>query len=677
MAPPTMRRLTFLLLATFGMLLLPIPSASAQEPGAVRLTLLSQTPWNSTSERTLTVRFRAENLGEAPIGDLSIGLSLYGRVITRTAYEGSLVADTGFVIDAETFAREGTLEPGLARDFEVTISLDSPGIDPGNSGVYPLKLELRSGFTSLATLRSPVVFLVRQPEQPLALSWMFVLDHPIAFRPDGVFTSTTLEEALAPGGRLEAQIRALLEIATGPSRPAVDVAVSPVLLLQLERMRGGYEVLVDGVVTQVLPGEGGTSLAEQAIADLTTIADASNVRVAALPFSSPELPALLSGGLGRDLGVQLDLGRRVVGDTLQTVPATGILRPPGAVVDEASLGELAGRGISTVVVGPSTVEAPPQPLGFAGPPVAAVGEDGSVDAIVPEPAVATLLQEGLVDEDPVRAAQVVLGEIAAIWQERPGQPRGIAVVLSEDAALPAAFFVPFARAISGAPWVEPMHASVLAATFPATEPSEVAPSIPRSFGATYVEELRQARRRIATYRSTLVDGTDVPDRLDTMLLLAQSRQFLSNPTSGLTFIRHARDTVGAVFDAVALDVISEITLTSSSGSGIPITVTNGSDDTLRLTVRLVSQNLRDEERSELVLAPGLSETVRFDVELKTTGRFLVQVQVLSPGGRTIVEPQTIVVRSTAYNRIALIITSAAALVLLALWARRFLPRRTT
>jgi hypothetical protein len=29
-----------------------------------------------------------------------------------------------------------------------------------------------------------------------------------------------------------------------------------------------------------------------------------------------------------------------------------------------------------------------------------------------------------------------------------------------------------------------------------------------------------------------------------------------------------------------------------------------------------------------------------------------------------------------YNRIALVITIAAALVLLALWARRFLPRRT-
>ena len=37
---------------------------------------------------------------------------------------------------------------------------------------------------------------------------------------------------------------------------------------------------------------------------------------------------------------------------------------------------------------------------------------------------------------------------------------------------------------------------------------------------------------------------------------------------------------------------------------------------------------------------------------------------------------TLVVRSTAYNRIALLITIGAALVLLLVWARRFVPGRT-
>ena len=48
--------------------------------------------------------------------------------------------------------------------------------------------------------------------------------------------------------------------------------------------------------------------------------------------------------------------------------------------------------------------------------------------------------------------------------------------------------------------------------------------------------------------------------------------------------------------------------------------------------------------------------------------------MVSPSGRPIGET-TLVVRSTAYNRIALLITIGAALVLLLLWARRFVPGR--
>jgi hypothetical protein len=49
--------------------------------------------------------------------------------------------------------------------------------------------------------------------------------------------------------------------------------------------------------------------------------------------------------------------------------------------------------------------------------------------------------------------------------------------------------------------------------------------------------------------------------------------------------------------------------------------------------------------------------------------------MVSPSGRMIGDA-TIVVRSTAYNRTALLITIGAALVLLLVWARRFLPGRT-
>lgn len=324
MARPTMRRLSPPVLALLLVLWAP-PSSSAQESPSVLLTILSQTSWNcptATAEltparqtwscptgRTLVLRFRAQNLGTTTLDELAIGVTLYSRVLSRSAYEASLVSDPTLVIDAGTVPREGVIEPGATRDFEVSMLLDS-GIDPDHSGVYPLKVDLRSGITSVAALRTPAIFLVRQPEIPLDLSWTFVLAHPITFAPDGMFTDPSLETALEPGGRLNGEIRALLELASDPSLTPVDVAISPVLLTQLGRMDDGYEVSDGGEVRRVQPGEGGAALAKQALEDLRAIAAAPNVEVTALPFSAPEIPSLYGGGLGRDVGVQLQRGTR-------------------------------------------------------------------------------------------------------------------------------------------------------------------------------------------------------------------------------------------------------------------------------------------------------------------------------------------------------------------------------
>jgi len=680
MTAPTMRRLALTFLALLGVLLAPVPTVSAQEPPVVRLTLLEQTPWNSsfdeTNARELFVRFRAENLGSVSIDDLAIGVTLYGRVLSRSAFEESLLADPLLPLKGETRPREGTIEPGQTRDFELTFLLDElAGLDPDQSGVYPLKIDLRSGFTSLGAIRTPVVFLVRQPEIPLRLSWTFVLHHPIEFGPGGEFTSTELETALAPGGRLGARIRALQELAAAPTQPAVDVAVSPVLLTQLARMRDGYQVRVGEEVLAVDPGEGGAKLAGEALVALEEIAGAPNVRVSAMPFAAPELPSLVAGGLGRDLRIQLDRGRDLVEEML-TTPVAGVLRPPGAALDDETLRELPGVGVSTLLVGPATVETTPQPLGLAGPPAASLSESGVLRAVVPDPAVAALLQSGLGSSDPVRAAQVVLGEIASIWQERPGELRGIALILSEDSLLPAPFFAAFARNIASAPWLTPMHAGEFATAFAPPEPSSLdSPSL-RRFSTSYVEELKQARRHIATYRSMLVEPGTEPERLETLLLLAESRQYLSSPEEGLAFITGVHESVDAVFGAISVESAPVITLTSSTGSGVPVTVRNDAEEALRVSVQLVSLGLSETRGIDLVLEPGDEQTVTFRVDLVRTGRFQVELQVLAPTGRLIQTPETLVLRSTVYNRIALVITIAAALVLLALWARRFLPRRT-
>jgi hypothetical protein len=438
-------------------------------------------------------------------------------------------------------------------------------------------------------------------------------------------------------------------------------------------MRQGYEVSVDGDTRRVPTGEGGAALAERALENLRTIAAAPNVEVTALPFSAPEIPSLYGGGLGRDVVVQLERGREVASTFVGTEMVEEILRPPGAILDDPTLRGLSAAGIRTLLVGPSTVELPEQPLGFAGPATTSLG-DGSLAAIVPEPSSEAVLSS-VVAEDPVLAAQVLLGELTAIWQEAPGEERGIALVLSEDAPLPGPFFPPLVRDIATAPWLAPAAAEAFVETYPPIDASVLANPSFRRFPTAYVTSIRQARRRIDTLRSMLPSGSLEPDRLETMLLLAEARQFLISTSDGLAFIDAVKRSVRDSVDDLALETVQSVTLTSES-AGIPVTVSNEGQHVLRLSVRLDSPWLLEEPTAALVLAPGDTRTVRLQAELRSTGRFPVQVQMVSPSGRVIGQ-RGLAVRSTAFNRIALLITIGAALVLIALWARRFLPSRAT
>ena len=82
-------------------------------------------------------------------------------------------------------------------------------------------------------------------------------------------------------------------------------------------------------------------------------------------------------------------------------------------------------------------------------------------------------------------------------------------------------------------------------------------------------------------------------------------------------------------------------------------------------------------RQTLTLPAHRLTRLLLDVRAATTGRFPVTLQILPPipcADCTIAETQ-LIVRSTAYNRVALLVTIGAALFLFGWWGRRFLPRR--
>jgi hypothetical protein len=68
------------------------------------------------------------------------------------------------------------------------------------------------------------------------------------------------------------------------------------------------------------------------------------------------------------------------------------------------------------------------------------------------------------------------------------------------------------------------------------------------------------------------------------------------------------------------------------------------------------------------------QVVTFQAEVKAAGPSRIEVFVMSPSG-VVLSRELLVVRSTAVNPIALIITIGAGLILVGLWSRRLFQRR--
>ena len=182
----TRRVPAFLLLLALTVLV--APPARAQDEGSVSLTLLQQTPWTSPEEPQVQIRVVARNGGAEPLEDPSLHATLFSPVLSRSAFEGSLRADPEATILAEPVEPlEEPLGPGATRPATLTFDMRTAGVSPSQSYVYPLRIDLLSGSTPVATLRSAITHIVKPPLYPVSLSSRVVLHYPLTLGLDGVF----------------------------------------------------------------------------------------------------------------------------------------------------------------------------------------------------------------------------------------------------------------------------------------------------------------------------------------------------------------------------------------------------------------------------------------------------------------------------------------------------------
>src|SRR4051812_17249429 len=455
-----MRRL-LAILATLLLLVLVAPPATSAPGADVSLRLRGMAPWVTPQDTELGLVATATSSGPGVVGDLTFGLTMFTATRTRNQYEESLRRDPSDsrVLFASFDLIPGTLTPGQPRDFLLSETiLKEVGeklLQGDETAVYPLNIELRSGDDTLASIRTPIVFLNFAKDQKVAetrlrLGWSFELHHPVDFDTHGTFLDTSLEEAVAPGGRLAQEVAALDALVNDPDTPRpVDVVWSPTLISQLQDMRDGYSVVSDAGTVEVPPDQGGAKDAGTVLDAMHRLADGPLVESTALPYAVPNIPALLNAGLGIDLPVQLDRGRADAAAFTGKPLANDMFWPPAGYMDQATLSAVAPRGGRAFPLTPPLARRQPQPQELAPPAPPRAGghlrQPPAVEGVArprtgsPQPAAAARRRRlagpvvGIVPDAGVQgqrcspragphprlATQDILGELAQIWLEQP------------------------------------------------------------------------------------------------------------------------------------------------------------------------------------------------------------------------------------------------------------------
>jgi hypothetical protein len=669
-----------LILSLLAILWIASPARAQQEevaPTAV-MRLVSQTAWTTPEKPLLRIRLLISNESDSIIPEPVIVWRLGPKVDARVEFDTAMIEGPSSTTTADTVPLDQDLAPGASAELSFLIdSRETGGIQQDDSGVYPLQLELSSLDEPIADLTTAAIHIFQPPLKRVLFSWWTTVATPVAFAADGTLIDRGFEEMLASGTGVVAQVEALAGLLEGgPEGAAIDVIVSPVALDQLRQAADGYE-RSDG--TSVPKDDPAPRAAKETLDLLVLVAGNSGARLHAMPFAAPGLPALLSAGLKTHLDAQWRVGDEVFERILGEPPDPTVTRPPGLALDQASVDVLAARGVLTILGATDSVERLPQENDFAPLPATTLSTRSgeSVALLLPDPGAQARLSDDELLKDPVRAAQVVIGELATIWKEEPvpepPKVRGLALDLLPD--LPAAFWRPMVGRLSRAPFLQPTHADALPTKVnPAPIHSELEVSAPEGFSTAYADDLASTGLRVAAFGAILEEPADEANLLRRSMLYAEASQYIGNEGSGRVWIAAVNRVIDRTFSRLRPDTSRVLTFTSRSGT-IPLRMGDPGDRVLNVTVELASgrvEFLDDNER--VVRLDRADQVITFQVEVKAAGPSDIDVRVISPNGQ-IISRSVLVVRSTAVNPIALIITISAGLVLVALWSRRLFRRR--
>lgn len=741
----------------------PAPEQPIQPDSALRIELDSMSPRLVTTggPGVLIVTGHVFNGGDRTLSGLDVrvqrGEPVRSEGELREALAGSIATDSSRPRFTDI---AGDLPPGGELAFRVETALrgggklDSLGINA--PGVYPLLVNLNGipeygGRARLAAVRLllPVLGLPAGGElgpvppvraapagpAPLTIIWPLV-DRPRRLPSEVnqpmVLTDDDLAVSLAPGGRLRGLLDAAAQLAPAgsPLAPALCFAIDPELIDTVTAMAQGDYRLADG-----RPGAGSAAAAEwlQLLNQLLRgpAQDQAGSRcVLALPFADVDPVALSRAGLTDLQGRARTDGEQILINALGVRPVSELAWPPGELLDERTLTDLASLGNTAVLLDPAGLTDPGAAGGrstvgltvgltrdspvtarlravvvdslasgaLAGSITAAAGAGTDLTGLAePGNAVASTSPAGT-----DRALSSHDGSATLAWRAMTGGASGVLLapprrwVASEAEA---GELLRTAAELVTSGLATPRDLGRLAGDQPpTTEPPTTVP--PKTTTIQYpapaaVEEVeRSVAAGVAAVRNQLrdmaeatgrdprrnVDPASLLDPLIYNLLRAMSSAWRGegNSRAANMFAAHAANRLAKLRESVAIEPPAGPYLLAASNAPLLLTLNNPLPVQIDVQITLSEVPGLRTGPIDVVQVPAASRRqVRIPTEVIRAGQFSVEAQLSTPGGTPLGPRGTasrIQLRSTAYGTVTLALTGGAALLLVLLAAFRITRR---
>ena len=658
------------------LVLAPLPASSAQDPEArldVRITDVG--PSVLRQGATVTLAGTVTNTGDEQWTDTQAYLvAPRTPFTTREQITDAVRSGTSYTgerrVELDSIDEIGTLAAGETREFRVRVPYSVLSIN-GAEGVYPVGVQIlgtaEDGSRSGTAIGRATTFLPLVDDADPAPTGVVVPFVTPDQRGNGSADPGSLADLTASGG----QLRRLLDLAEEVPSEGLTVMVDPALLVALDEIATADDEDED----DARPDED-SGLTDQQRADagqfrddLITLARRSTSWV--LGYARPDVLGISEYG-SQAITTAVD---RATTAALERFGLSGrqVVWPTSNGVTDDLVRAVRGNGERPVLVSRAAVPEWEPRLGSI---VTRPTDDGPVpllvnsglDAGVPgDLTVATLRQRllaeaalGALDRsaDPESGSDAV-AVIDPLWNPGGGNAATrIADTFSPD----------FVDATN----LDELMTDERAAYTGSMPSTASADAIPRA----QVQEVDAAVTATSSLVALMPDGTRLENAQATRAAELVSIAWRKQPDDGIAAARAFSRATDRTVGSITVEGPPAVTLSSSEGS-FPITVTNGTDEAIRVGLRLTSTNPRlnvpDVEPVEVAAGERRTLTVGATVGDQSSSTFTATL--ISADGQTFGEPAVFNVRSSRVGIAVWVAMGAAAVFVVLALARRFVTRR--